>query len=343
MESHPEVATRYSVLRKDALQNDIQTGLRSDSTTMSVIKSSTSEMLSCRLNTVEALEYCEREIRSLPGFESFQLPFSLLDAFKVASEGPIVAINVHDLKSAALVMRKESLGFVDLPDLNPEDVERNVNLVLGKAKERLTSGSLRTKRRRNQSMLDILRWLWETTVRPILEYLGLLTLIPLHDAKSLLWWHSSGRMSLLPLHAAGIYANSSTENRPTHIYSSYILTIKALDHARTREALSNNTTKPSALIIGMPSTPDGKSKDLNINPETRAIRSALGPSIPINIRIQPSREYVTSRLESANIVHFAYHGVSDPLYPSESKLKLYNNSTGLVELLDVTRYEPPLT
>ncbi|MCJ1237290.1 hypothetical protein MMC14_005275 [Varicellaria rhodocarpa] len=335
MKSHPEVATRYSELRKDALQSDVQAGLRSDSTTISVIKNGTSEMLSRRLNNVEALENCELEIRSLPGFESFQLPFSILDAFKAASEGPIVAINVHGLKSAALVIRKESLGFIDLPDLDREEVERNVNLVLSKAKERLTSGSLRTKRRRNQSMLDILRWLWKTTVRPVLEYLGLLDFMPLHDEKPLLWWHSSGPMSLLPLHAAGIYANDSTENGPSYIYSSYIPTIKALDHARARQALSNNGTKPSALIIGMPSTPDGKSKDLNVNAEIRAIRSALGPFIPISIRIQPSRADVISRLESANIVHFACHGVSDPLDPSESKLKLYNKSTGLVEPLYV--------
>jgi len=284
----------------------------------------------------QSLRDCETKIRSISGFESFQLPFSRAETMLMAADGPIVAIVAHKLcGSAALIVEKVGFSFLPLPKLCLKDIEENVNRLLGRGAERLTSGGLRTKSKRNKGMLRVLRWLWEAAVQPILERLGFLHQMHCHHHKPLLWWHSSGLVSQLPLHAAGIYEDGSKENAMNYVCSSYTPTLKALRYARARQASSTATTKPEALVVAMPETPDGKSRDLKVNPEIRAIREAIATTFAVRIRIKPSCKDVISRLESASIAHFACHGVSDPKDPSSSKLKLYDAAADRVDPLHI--------
>jgi hypothetical protein len=115
--------------------------------------------------------------------------------------------------------------------------------------------------------------MWECAVQPVLEHLGLLDQQSSHDEKPLMWWHSSGSVGQLPLHAAGIYEDGSTENAVNYVYSSYTPALKALGYARARQASSAALTKPEVLVVAMPETPDGKSKDLDVDPEIRSYAS----------------------------------------------------------------------
>jgi tetratricopeptide (TPR) repeat protein len=284
----------------------------------------------------QSLRDCETKIRSISGFESFQLPFSRAENMRMAANGPIVAILAHRLcGSAALIVREVGFSFLPLPKLSLGDVEENVNRLLGRGAERLTSGGLRTKSKRNKGMLRVLRWLWEAAVRPVLHSLEFLDQKYCHNHKPLMWWHSSGLVGQLPLHAAGIYEDGSKENAMNYVCSSYTPTLKALRYARARQASSTTTTKPEALVVAMPETPDGKSRDLKVNPEIRAIREAIAAKFSVKIRIKPSCKDVISRLESASIAHFACHAVSDPKDPSSSKLKLYDAAADRVDPLNI--------
>jgi hypothetical protein len=135
METHPALAKQYSLLREEA------SGTTSDQSGHGVIRDpgrirADGTHPTTRRHTAEqSLRDCESAIRSLPGFESFQLPFSPIQASLTASEGPIVAIVAHGMCSAALIVESNTFDILPLPELHLEDVEKNVNLILGRGEQ----------------------------------------------------------------------------------------------------------------------------------------------------------------------------------------------------------------
>jgi hypothetical protein len=167
MESHPALAKRYSMLREEA------SSTTSDQPGHGVIRDpgriwADGSHPTTRRHIVEQfLRDCESAIRSLPRRESFQLPFSPIQASLTASEGSKVAIVAHGMCSAALIVERDAFDFLPLPKLRLEDVEKNGDLLLGLGAERITSEGLRTKSRRNKGLLLTLRWMWESVVQSV--------------------------------------------------------------------------------------------------------------------------------------------------------------------------------
>lgn len=72
------------------------------------------------------------------------------------------------------------------------------------------------------------------------------------------WWIGSGLASSMPFHAAGFHPDlncaDSNDNAYSMAISSYVPSIKAVAHARSR-ARRAERTRGSLLIATMPTTP----------------------------------------------------------------------------------------
>ena len=66
------------------------------------------------------------EIRTLDGFERFLLPLSATDLQPAAVDGPLVLINISELRSDALVLTGAEVEVVPLPAVSPDAVGRQV-------------------------------------------------------------------------------------------------------------------------------------------------------------------------------------------------------------------------
>jgi hypothetical protein len=134
-------------------------------------------------------------IRRLPGFESFRLPLPT-DTSVGADPDPTVLINVSGHRSDALVIRTEDgkghVEVVSLPGVTPEKVDEQVALWWDP-----------DDADRSACHRAVQTWLWRHVVGPVLSHLGQGDL-PTRPTASWprLHWCPTGRLTLLPLHAA---------------------------------------------------------------------------------------------------------------------------------------------
>jgi hypothetical protein len=121
-----------------------------------------------------------------------------------SQDSPVVFINVHALRSDALILTNCTILRLALPELKEADCISYYHQYV-KAQSMLTDED--SKMSASELISDIFRWLWETAARDILEVLGMHDRLP-DDLASprRIWWVTTKWMSVLPIHAAGNYA-----------------------------------------------------------------------------------------------------------------------------------------
>lgn len=111
--------------------------------------------------------------------------------------------------------------------------------------------------------------------------------------------------------------------------SSYTPSIKTLGYAH-RRAHTMEGTQASLLIATMPTTPAGASHsnigklcDLpGVTEEEKRVTELLAGNIPVQSLNSPSVAQVIDKMRDCTIAHFACHGSTDHVYPSNSSLIL---------------------
>ena len=181
--------------------------------------------------------------------------------------------------------------------------------------------------------LSVLRSLWDNTVKPVLQEMGLLKLKNDQDKLPRIWWVGGGMMSLLPFHAAGVHDEGSTENTLSHVISSYAPTLKALQFIRNRPTFSLCAQKSTIMIVSMPET-SGHTQ-LEVNEEVAAIQRHKGPLVSVIHLKNPTKADVLDRLKSCTIAHFACHGVADEIEPAKSALIVGRETKELLTINDL--------
>lgn len=242
------------------------------------------------------------EIRQEPGFDNSLGPLAEQEIQSASQNGPIVVINVSVIGCHAILIQKDQVRVVSLDDVSNDDISERAKSV--------DLGSIQT-----------LEWLWDTITGPVLDALGF-TGPPSGEDSPHVWWIPTGPLSKFPLHAPGRHEERCSETVIDRVISTYSPSIKALIHGRrrhSREAVS--TTPAEALLVAMEHTP-GHAKLPYAANEVASLH-ILCNSMSFKV-VEPGRckKDVVSLLKGCKIFHFAGHGYTDMIDPSNSHLCL---------------------
>ena len=251
-----------------------------------------------------------KEIRAQPGLSDFLLP-PTEDALKAAAgSGPIIVVNADSFRCDAFLIERHHIKVINLPDLAIEDVKRRAR--------NLQSPPLAA----SSQIMSTLEWLWDTLAGPCLDALGYRSPV-VDDNWPHVWWVPTGLLSRFPLHAAGRHTKGSTDTVLDRVVSSYSSSVKALIYGRRPNVQkAKDPLTPSALLVAMPYTPD-RSNLPSAEDEICMLKS-LSPSLQLKpvLPLQHNRKCLLDHIKTSTVFHFAGHGQSNPMEPSQSCLLL---------------------
>ncbi|PVI03265.1 hypothetical protein DM02DRAFT_698160 [Periconia macrospinosa] len=249
-------------------------------------------------------------IRAQPGFKNFLLPPTVQELMAAANPDPIIVVNASSYRCDAFLIERSQIRVLELPGLTLKELQERAR------KLRLSrfTGAF--------SLLPLLEWLWDVVAGPCLDALGFKNPI-CDDTWPRVWWIPTGILSQLPLHAAGRHRGGSTETVLDRVMSSYASSIKALIHG-CRQRGQNTPPSDRALLISMSETPGlPMSGSLPFTKGEVEMLTNLCPSLQLKpVQLKVRKEDVLKQLQDCRIFHFAGHGRSDPMEPSQSCLLL---------------------
>lgn len=273
-----------------------------------------------REKAISEMEQTIAKIRKLPGHEGFQLPATPEQLMAMAKDGPIVLFISSYLRSDAIIVTSSAINSITLPELRYDDIPDRLEKITG-----LTKGKLRNYIARNKTMQEILCWLWNVAVEPVVRALELTVKSAGDPDLAHIWWIGVGDLSMAPFHAAGNYSNpNSHDNILSYAISSYTPTIKALSYAREKDVtLADGNLDSKLLLISMTETPGG-GRLPDAAAEVKEIIELTDGSILTRHLDQPNAQTVLDQLKGGlfKAIHFACHGVTDNTDPSGSHLVL---------------------
>ncbi|XEU99252.1 hypothetical protein FSHL1_004539 [Fusarium sambucinum] len=313
-------------------------------------------------------------IRKQPGFEDYLLPPSETAMRAAAQKGPIVVINVSRFRCDAIIVKPDRLHLLPLPKLTLSGVEdaymaepaqppaqpsgplpqgpvSNSNYNVWKAvvsnmgwdgpSTKPVGGDLSRKPSSTLGSPKVLRWLWETTAKPVLDHLGYKGVQK--DGKwPHVWWIPTGSLSRFAIHAAGDYYPGTSETVLDRTVSSYNSSIKSIIQSRRRRIAVCKS--PYVLLVAMETT-KGCTSGLPFASEEVSIVSNICRSMSIR-PLQPGKQKkdVFPHLRNCTIFHFAGHGQSDNSDPLNSRLMLNDSSSDpftVTSLFDTKLHDDP--
>ncbi|KAG9528329.1 hypothetical protein KCU93_g4480, partial [Aureobasidium melanogenum] len=147
------------------------------------------------------------------------------------------------------------------------------------------------------------------------------------------WWIRSGVANSLPFHAATDGSQSALD----YMVPSYTPIIKALQHAHSLSAKAKMQPRDSenVFVVTMLTTP-GESPLPGVVMEKNVIKEVTKDKLSVRVLESPRAEQVLQAMNNVEIMHFACHGVSDPLNPADSHL-LLQHPDGTIDKLTVSR------
>ncbi|KAH8897681.1 hypothetical protein GQ53DRAFT_637913 [Thozetella sp. PMI_491] len=169
-------------------------------------------------------------------------------------------------------------------------------------------------------MQDLLEWLWVYIADPILQKLGF-TETPAEGGWERLCWIPIGRLSKLPLHAAGIHKGRGGYSVLDRVVSSYATSVKSLISIRKDKPRARQSSEVEVLLVSMENTPR-LGRLYYAAQEVEAVRE-ICTRHAIRTKQPPSlKEDVMRSLGTCTIFHFAGHGEVDVWDPTKSRLLL---------------------
>lgn len=268
-------------------------------------------------------------IRQLPGLEKLQLTPTAADLMAAALGGPIVIVSSSGIRSDAVIVTHSAIKAIPLPGLIYEDVKEQMR----RLHEDLIRGKHATYPARNQGLLQLLQWLWDTVVEPVLNELQFHpSTLDVGTTLPRMWWIGTGPLAMAPFHAAGDHSPGSTRNTLSRAISSYTTTIKALSDSRGKKLESLRAPGSKLLLITMPETPR-KSPLRGAEKEATLIASEINGTASALILESPTSTEVLEKLKCYQAIHFACHAVPDAMNPANTALLL--SKRGVIDQLTV--------
>ncbi|MGW0919109.1 CHAT domain-containing protein [Streptomyces sp. NPDC002755] len=232
-----------------------------------------------------------------------QLPDAGLD-----TAGRTVAmINVSRYRCDALLVRDGRVTMVPLPEVTHDAVNRQAGTFLWGVQRGADPLCPPAERYKGTQVAvnGALRWLWNTTVRPVLDE------VRHNHPRGLprIWWCPTGMLSFVPLHAAGeytsLYGDRGGECAADRVISSYTPTLRALRHA-ARRGSGISAPPPGDPLVVAPQTP-GEPELPQVTRELNALRQ-LYPGCTDLTGPRATKGRILAELSRHSWLHFAGHG-----------------------------------
>jgi CHAT domain-containing protein len=223
---------------------------------------------------------------------------------EAAADGAVIVVNTSLLRCDALIVTRDTVRTVPLPDLDLAWVKEQAESLL------TVLASPQTAR---EALEETLSGLAYRIVEPVLENLP--------PGTTRLWWCPTGPLTLLPLHAAGTL--------PDRHVCSYATTLRSLAQARKRQS---HDDPGAVLVVDQAEVPA-------LTPLPAARREALGLVTRLTKRTLLTGPTVTppalrKALPRHTCLHFAGHARHDPVHPADSGLHCHG---GLLTVEDISR------
>jgi len=256
--------------------------------------------------------------RGMPGFGNFLGTTPFDDLHRAAEGGCVVVVNMCEPRCDALLVRAGEVDVVRLPWLSLRDAYRRAEALLAAVAETEGGGSGAAWAHLRQTLISLLRWLWDAVAAPVLSELD-----AAGPGPHRVWWCPTGPLTLLPLHAAGRYGSPSRwdirrrPNVPDRTVSSYTTGLGALLNARNRPAAREGA---GLLAVGMPETP-GRAPLPAVMQELRRITGTVTGSRTL-IGAEATPDAVLTELGRHAWAHFACHATQRVDRPGAGALHL---------------------
>jgi tetratricopeptide (TPR) repeat protein len=273
-------------------------------------------------------------IRATPGFAEFLRPPRFGQLQRQAADGPIVLVYTSRWGADALIVTPDPadpVHVVSLANLTNDAAHQQAARL--QAACAAAAGPIAVRERGQQDVHTVLRWLWDTIASPVLDRLSITGGA---GPAPRIWWCPVGVLAYLPIHAAGHHTDPSNRSRTVldRVVSSYLITIRALQHARGAHA-GPSAPDGSTILIAMPTTP-GAAQLPGVLRETTALAGLLQSPLTLTGPTATHRA-VADALPQHQIAHFACHGFSDWADPAASRLLLHDHTSAPLTVTTLAR------
>ncbi|KAG9089604.1 hypothetical protein FRC06_001465 [Ceratobasidium sp. 370] len=277
------------------------------------------------------------EAHSVLGEANPYLPRKAASLVHAARTGPVIAINIHEDRCDALVLKPGSarVAYVPLPSLSREKVEEaseGLALLLhrtGVPVPQKRSPVFYHSNDLHGSFKEILCFLWLDIVEPIVEYLAYK---PQANTDTLphVTWCTTGPLAFLPIHAAGLFdEKDSTSKAYNHMVSSYTPTLSAL----------LPSSKPNSDFHGILTVGQANLGTLNALPATVEelgiiSKHARGISLTQLDDNRATPDTVLRAMRTHSWVHLACHAHQNAADPTKSCFQLHSETLDLARITE---------
>ncbi|THU80551.1 TPR-like protein [Dendrothele bispora CBS 962.96] len=287
-----------------------------------------------------------QEVRELDGFGSFLRPKKFSELVLAARNGPVVVVNVAELRCDALVLcTSGEIVPVPLPTFSYKQAETlRLNLLSS-----LQAHGVRVNRNGDRAthlagkdnqdhFISVLADLWSHVVQPILSEIEQALYENAHHSLPHITWCATGALAFLPLHAAGIYGdptNLKNMNTSDFAVSSYTTTLTTMlvSGSKPRQDL---TKTPSVLIVSQPGTPKLPPLPGTVK-EVEVIQHYASLDHTCHLTHESATvEAVLAEMSKHEIIHLACHGIQDMKNPLSSAFALYDGRLELNTLMKLS-------
>ncbi|VDC07759.1 unnamed protein product [Peniophora sp. CBMAI 1063] len=190
---------------------------------------------------------------------------------------------------------------------------------------------------------NILDRLWKWIVGPILEELELDVINTDRAQLPHIIWCSTGPLTQLPLHEAGIYDDDAGPRVYNFVVSSYTPSLSAL--TRSIDALGQQHTTPGILVVAQPNTL-GLSSLLGTTLEGARLREVFAASQTPSMALNGEEAMVGAvklALQEHSWLHLACHGCQEVDDPLKSTFALHKGRLTPSDLMVTTADNAELT
>ncbi|KAI0039840.1 hypothetical protein FA95DRAFT_1550329 [Auriscalpium vulgare] len=251
-----------------------------------------------------------KEIQSSPGFQTFLTIPSFSNIKRVASEGPVILVNISQHHSDALILFNVDSDPINVP--LPDTAEYTVFEIVS-CSSLAHSSQVHDDLYMDETINKVLKHLWKYIVCHIfqrLEDLGL-------AENSRIWWCLSGKLCALPIHAAQPFLDPQQKLSQKYIHS-YTSTLSSL--IRAREGIEEKERGITPRILAMATSSLEK-----VYEEIEVVQN-VGCDVQKLIGSQVTHSTVLDGLAKSPWFHFASHGHLDTKQPFKSSIELHDNA-----------------